>query len=721
MYTPRCWRFRISHARSIRAAWICALVALGLFAASAAPAASSSPRGFLVSRSDRLYSHERRLMAAIDPVAAEQLFDRIVARPRVAGTPGAASTARFLSERLTGWGWDVELREYRVYLPHATRVEALRVAPSMRELLSPNLRSGSEGSYPAAAGYSAAGEVEAPVVFAHRGDPADFARLRAAGVRVAGSVVLIRYGESFRGAKVAAAERAGAAAVLLYSDPADDGAARGPVFPAGPFRPADAIERGSVKVADPGDPTTPGMPSHANASRGSLADPRAGIPNIPVVAIGSSAARELLAPLTGPAAPAEWQGGLALRYHLGGTEAVRVRVRVDLDEEPYKTITNVLAWQRGTERPDQVVVAGAHYDSWTDGAVDNASGTVSLLLTARAFARLRQLGERPARTVLLAFWDAEEWGLIGSTEYVEDREALLDTEVVAYLNQDGVAGGPFFSASASPSLARLLRDVTLVVPDPATPSASVHDEWVRRSERAGFSPRLTPPAAGSDDAPFFAHLGVPSAGFGFHGGAGIYHSDHDGAEFMRRFGDPGFAQHVAAARITSIAAWRLADADVLPLEYSDYGRVLLGHARALPAFEGSDAERRQLETAAAGFLEAALWFEDASTIALAARRSGVPLRERANRHLMNVERRLTRPGGLTGRAWHRNVVFAPERDDAYRVVVFPGVVEALAGSDRERLRNELTDLTTRIEAATRELERAAGTMTLVGPTATGGA
>lgn len=576
--------------------------------------------------------------------------------------------------------------------------------------------------YPAVAGYSAAGDVEAAVVYANYGRAADFSALRAMHVDTAGKIIAMRYGEVFRGAKVHNAEAAGAAAVLLYSDPFDDGYFRGDIYPRGPFRPWTGIQRGSVRTGAPGDPSTPGRPAMAGAATTGQPTATTPLPSIPVVALGYGSAAELLRPLAGIEAPVGWQGALPFRYHIG-SGGVRARVRVELDDVPTRRIRNVVGTLRGREQPEEWVILGAHYDSWTAGAVDNLSGTVALLEAARALAELSSAGWPPRRSILFAAWDAEEWGLIGSTEWTEDHADQLRRSAVAYVNLDGVVGGPHFSATASPSLRTLIRDAARAVRDPTLPTTSIYDSWRRRAAMLpSGEPPVPLPAGGSDDATFAAVLGVPTLGFGFSGSSGVYHSAYDTIEFVDRFGDPGFRQHRAVAALVAVVGWRLASADVLPFDYREQAAELasaLGRVDAAIAGPGGDARSAGTEpvwraldglAAAAGELEA-----NRRQVLRRAAAGQMPVGlQRVNDHLLRVERAFIRPRGLSARPWFNNLVYAPSDGNLYATELLPGVFGAMRGGSEGVLAIELDDLATSIRAATVELVAASVSLRAAG-------
>jgi len=696
--------------------------------APAAPAAPAAPLvGYTPAHAAAQRALEVRAVARPTPAAAERHARALAAETHVAGTAAQARTRDYVLAELRRLGLPVETRTYRVWLPHATAVQLWRVLPNaaahpaagdslaldLREPPVPGDPSSALPQYPTVNGGSGAGEAAGEVVYANYGLGDDYRALDSLGVSVRGRVVVARYGRSFRGIKAREAERRGAAALLIYSDPADDGYARGDVYPEGPMRPAGGVQRGSVYNGQ-GDPSTPGWPSTANARR--LPADSLAVPGIPVVPISYGNAQLLLGPLRGADVPQGWQGALPFRYHAGsGPVRARVRVADDRAGNAYKEIWNTFGVIRGGELPDELVFVGAHRDAWGPGAADNVSGTASVLEAARAVAEELRAGRRPRRTLVFATWDAEEWGLVGSTEYVEDDSLRLTRHAVAYLNQDVAASGLAFGGGGSPSLRAVLRDAARLVPDPAdsSPNAgSVYDAWRRRANTpAGEEPAMGDPGGGSDFAGFYNHLGVPVADWGFGGPGGVYHSQYDSFAWMRRFGDPAFRAHAAAAKVGALMLLRLANADVLPYDYAEYARTLRG---ALPAL-GARAAARGLvgtsvapaDSAFAAMERAALTFARARDSALAAPRPPAPAaRAAVNEALKGVERALTRPEGLRTRPWFRNVVYAADEDNGYATVLFPAVAEAVRDGDAGRAAREVADLAARVRAATARLDGA---------------
>jgi len=636
-------------------------------------------------------------------------------QPHMAGTAAQARTRDYVIDKMKSWGLETEVRTYSIWMPHPVSTRVWRISPDPIEL---NLQEGrvaedtTSFAFPQVTpfnGYGAAGDVRGDVVYVNYGLIEDYAQLDSMGVSVKGKIAIARYGRSFRGIKAREAEKHGALGLIIYSDPADDGYARGDVYPAGPMRPSQGIQRGSVMNMN-GDPSTPGYPSTANAKRIAVAS--MDVPRIPVLPVSYGNATELLRGLAGQSIPQPWQGGLPFRYHVGpGPVQARIAVETDAATNPYKQIWDTFGTIRGSVYPDEIVIIGGHRDAWGPGAADNVSGTVSVLEAARAISEQVKAGNRPKRTIVFATWDAEEWGLIGSTEFVEQDSLRLARSAVAYLNQDDVAQGPNFGGGGSPSLRALLRDVAKTVPDPSG-KGSVYDVWRKRANLSAdtLEPQMGDPGGGSDFAGFYNHLGIPIADWGFGGPQGVYHSAYDSYHWMEKFGDPTFEFHAANARIGTAALLRIANADILPYDYVEYTRTV---QRFSSQVERAIAEKHWklsgavLNAAVARMESAAVAFTTARDQALSTQLSPT-IAKQVNATLLGVERELTRPQGLVTRPWFRNLVYASDENNGYSTMVLPSVNEAIRAGDELVVERELADLVKRFDSATQVLKVATG-------------
>lgn len=680
---------------------------LALIAGAAASAAGQT--GFTAEGGERQREVESRTLGSIDPDLVAELAATLAARPHVAGSAGQAAFRDTLVARLSAWGFAPEVATYRVYLPWATEVSLSLSAPEIVELDPvegpvPGAPEAPEPRYPLANGYTGVGDVEAEAVYVNYGLHEDYERLTRSGVDVRGKVAVARYGRSYRGIKARLAEEHGAAALVLYSDPRDDGWARGDPYPVGPWRPRTGVQRGSVKNGE-GDPTTPGSPSVAGAPRIAPAASPHELPAIPVVPVSAEIAAQILSRIGGVGLPeADWQGALPFRYHVGpGPAVVRLRVGDDRDgpDAGFKDISDVLARVEGTEWPDEWVIVGGHIDAWGPGANDNVSGTASVLAAARAVRALADAGFPPRRTIVFAGWDGEEWGLVGSTEWVEEHADVLARGAVAYLNQDMIAG-PDFGASASPSLKPLIRAAAATVPAGAE---TLLDEWALADSTVSIGDL----GGGSDFEGFYHHLGIASASHGFGGPYGLYHSAYDTREAVE-FVDPGYRNQTLSSELVAILALRLANAEVLPLDYTAFAHDVddLWHGQRAPvaAAPGTADAAGRLDAALDSLAVAAMLLESVRDRYLEGPTE--PARSQAaNAALRGVERELTREAGLVGRPWNRNLVFSTDDRNGYATLALPSISEALIAGDAERVAREVDDLATRIRAAALRVRAAA--------------
>ena len=685
---------------------------------------------------------ERALRAAIDPDTVARFATGLSSRSHMAGTPGQRATRDSVVAWMETAGLEVGYDSLVLYMPQPLEVSVARVLPvpldfDLSEPPIPEDPSTRFDVVPAFHAYSGSGTAEAEIVYANFGLPADYRVLDSLGVSVAGKVVLARYGRSFRGIKAREAERRGAAALLLYNDPEGDGFTKGEVYPQGPMRPERGLQRGSILNFD-GDPSTPNGPSLPGAPR--LPEERMeGVARIPVVPIGYGAAAELLGPLGGEVAPEGWQGGLELNYHVGpGPVTARVTVRMETGEPAYRAAFNTIAAIRGTEWPDEWVIAGGHRDSWGPGAIDNVSGTTSVLAAARAFADLAREGIRPRRTVVFATWDAEEWGIIGSIEWVEANEARLRGSAVAYVNQDGAVSGGRFGSAASPELAGMVRDLSSEISDPGS-GRRLRDAWLAAvNETREEEPLSVPPVGtmggGSDHKGFYLRLGIPAAGFGFGGRGGVYHSMYDTPSWMQRFGDPGYRYHAAAGGITASMLARIANADILPYDHVALATWVKGELGSLseavdetlrvagaspdPAAGVMDppepvASGTSLRAALADALSAADAMEVAARSLAAARDErlafGRPDPEtvrKVNETLRRVGQELAPETAGQGE-WSRNLTVISDPDNGYSALTLPGVRLALRAGDLEGAEAAFAELADAIRGATDRVRDAA--------------
>jgi N-acetylated-alpha-linked acidic dipeptidase len=672
---------------------------------------AQSLTGYTAAGSQRQSALETLLATMGDTALARQHSRILSIEPHVAGTPAQQTTAKYVLTQMKSFGLDTSRADFEIWLPHPDSIVVELVAPSRERLVLnepalPEDATSQKSVWQAMNGYAAGGDVTGNTVYVNYGLPDDYRVLDSLGVTVQGKIAIARYGRSFRGIKAREAQAHGAIALLLYSDPQDDGYVPGDVYPEGPMRHPLAPQRGSIYNGngDPGSPTWSAVPGAKRLNESEM-----DIPRIPVVPLGYANAAKLLQPMRGPGVPRAWQGGLPFHYHLGGPEvSVRVAVWNDAPEKRWKRITNTFGVIKGTDFPDEMVIVGGHRDAWGPGAQDNISGTTSILEAARMVSQAVKQGFKPRRTIVFATWDAEEWGLMGSTEWVELKEKELTANAVAYLNLDVSAGGTSFGSGGTGSLHPLMRELTRLVRQPYD-SVSVYQAWRKNSRIADSQDvSLGDLGGGSDFAGFYNHLAIPSADLGFNGPGGIYHSAYDSYDWMRRFGDPGYQAHVAAGTIAALWLARLANADLPALDYREYANHLDETVKKLA--ESMKKSGRPLDlgplSGSIGRLGAAgdRW-NSARNMALAGKVTRKQIMA-TNAIVRQVEKALARPEGLTNRPWMRNLIFAADRDNGYSNVAFPSVVEPWQDKNDARTAAELADLVTRFDRAAALLDQA---------------
>ena len=673
---------------------------------------------------------EARFLAVPDPKLAEEHLRTLTQAPHMAGTLEDKATADYVAQKFRAAGLDTEIVEYKVWMNYPLEISVDVTAPAGVEMHGPTREHVAGDPYdddPRVVmpfnGMSPSGDAEADVVYANYGTPEDFEKLERLKIDVRGKIVLVRYGQNFRGVKEFVAQEHGAAGVIIYSDPFDDGWRRGDKYPDGPWRPDTGVQRGSVgyMFEFPGDPTTPGFASVPSLPESKRISPEqsAQMPKIPVTPLSYHDAWPILQHLGGPDSPREWQGALPFTYHVG-PGPVRVRMHLKQDYQ-FRTLWDVIGRVRGSELPDEWVVAGNHRDAWVYGAVDPNSGTTAMLEAVHGVGELLKSGWKPKRTMIFASWDGEEEGLIGSTEWAEQHESEL-ANAPAYFNMDVGVSGPKFGASAVPSLKQFLRDVTKAVPSPK--GGTVYEAW-QKVDQPGVPSTQSPaeaigdgrrvPAAsakgevpvgdlgsGSDYSAFQQHLGVPSSDISSSGPYGVYHSVFDNFAWFKKFGDPDFVYEQQMARIFGLEAVRMADADVLPYDYEEYGKEVATYLDAA----GKRAENKfgdhVLDLGAA--TAAAKHFQDAGTKILSKQKNPPRDAARLNQALRGAERALLLPEGLPHRPWFRHAIYAPGEYTGYAAVVIPGVNEALDKGDVERARQQLAVLAAALERAAKALE-----------------
>lgn len=662
---------------------------------------------------------ESEFLAAPSAALAGEELKTLTAAPHVAATSQDHETALYIAEKFRAAGLDTQIVPYRVLIdwPTEERIEAydrsgrrLMTGPTRAQVKDDPYTKDPRIIMPYNAS-SASGDVTGEVVYANYGRLQDFQELAAKHIEVRGKIVICRYGGNFRGVKDYLAEQRGAVGVIIYSDPQDDGYFKGDVWPNGPWRPATAVQRGSVQYLFkyPGDPETPGFASTPNLPDSARKPANGSEPHIVSIPLSYQDAAPILQALEGPGAPEGWQGALPFRYHLGpGGVTVHLVSKQDYQR---RVIWDVVGRIEGSQYPSDPVIVGNHRDAWTFGAVDPSSGTAAMLESVHGIGALLKTGWRPKRTIMFCSWDGEEEGLIGSTEWVEQHASTLE-HAVAYFNVDIGVSGPDFAAAAVPSLKQFVLGVARAVPSPK--GGSVYDQWMLRPghtmeqhpgldvEAKAAEARIGDLGSGSDYTPFLQHIGVPSTDVSSEGPYGVYHSASDDFDWYTREADPHFEYLQEMARILGLEAVRMADADVLPYDYVTYAREIGSYLDAAKS-KAKDADLH-LDFSAA---EAA-----ASRLGAAAlkvqRREEAPSGNVAqlNALLRQTEADFLNSAGLPNRPWYKHLIYAPGEYTGYAAVVVPGVNEAIDAHNRTLAAQQLATLTQALNNAAGTLESA---------------
>ena len=639
------------------------------------------PVGFSESGAARQAWCEARFLELPSSDAFREHLRIITSNPHPAGSAAQVEVAHYLGRVMKAAGMTVREHDYDVYLPQLTDdVEAHIVTPepmqlSNREAALPEDRfSGHPDLLNGWNAFSGSGDVTADVVYANYGRREDYEALDSMGISLEGKVVIARYGGNFRGYKVLFAEDRGAAGVIMFNDRPEN-----PVdpYPEGPMLNGDIIQRGSVLTLKyTGDPLTPFEPAlPVDGSRGEVErlDPsEVDFHTIPVLPLGFNAAAEILTRMEGNAAPDAWQGGGEFEYRITGGPDLTVRVRVNQPKALTRAI-NVVGTLEGTEFPDEWFILGAHYDPWGFGAVDPNGGTAMLLTLAEALGQLAEEGCRPRRSIMIAHWDAEEYGIIGSSEWVEEFLPELTTGAVAYINADGAVSGPNFGASSSPSLKQPILDAIRDVGYPGE-NRSIYEWWAEQSDNGG--PTMGNLGGGSDHVAFYTHAGVPSAGLSTGGRSGIYHSNYDNFAWFERFGDSEWVFGPMLARADGILALRFANADLLPYDVTRYATDTRTHVESLL----QAADRREVDVDLGTLMGSTSALEEAARTLESARAARVahgPIpadhAARINGALISLEKAWLDERGLQDRPWSRSLYVSPDPFSGYASWMLPGI------------------------------------------------
>lgn len=704
--------------------------------------------GFSAERVKQQLQWEKTFDSLLSHENPNKWMQYLASHPHHLGSAKDKANAEYIAALFKKWGYDVNIETYDVLFPTPkTRALQLQGAhpytAKLQEAIVPQDKATAQRSeqLPPYNAYSADGDVTAPLVFVNRGVPADYEVLERMGIDVKGKIVIAKYGGSWRGIKPKVAAEHGAIGCIIYSDPLDDGYSVGDVYPKGPYRPATSVQRGSVMDMPvyPGDPLTPGEGSTKNARRLDRAEAIT-LMKIPVLPISYEDALPLMKSLKGPVAPASWRGGLPITYHVGpGTDKVHLKLEFNWQN---KTLYNVIAKLKGSELPDEWVIRGNHHDAWVNGASDPVSGIVSEMEEARVIAEMVRRGYKLKRTLVYCAWDAEEQGLLGSTEWTEDHRGELTKKAVLYVNSDATARG-FISAAGSHTLEPFFNEVASAVIDPQT-GVSIRDRSYAKKINSQSTAeslkdlgdknlKLGALGAGSDWSGFLQHLGITTLNLSFQGEGegGEYHSIYDTYDHFTRFMDPGFHYVVALAKTAGRVMMRMANAEVLPLDYKSLATTVMDYRdeikklldnmrnetklrnkmvsnnlfklaedpqdKLLPVamedtvprldFSALDRSLDSLKATAAQYRKLSSSATDVTP--------GV--QRQLNVILYGSERQLLTEKGLPKRPWYRHQVYAPGYYTGYGVKTLPGIREAIEQRQWKEAQENIRIVTRRVQ------------------------
>lgn len=684
--------------------------------------------GFTDAGAVKQIAWEKQFDALLKATNQDEYMKFLTSHPHHVGSPQDKKNAEYIAGLFKQWGYQTEIESYYVLFPtpKVRMLELTGTNPYKAKLDEPTLpedkTSGQKAEQlPPYNAYSADGDVTAELVFVNRGVPADYEELARRGIDVKGKIVIAKYGGSWRGIKPKVAAEHGAIGCIIYSDPADDGYGIGDTYPEGGFRPKYGAQRGSVMDMPvyPGDPLTPDIGATKDAKRLDRKDVKT-IMKIPVLPISWGDALPLLQSLKGEVVPASWRGGLPITYHVGpSVDKVHLKLAFNWD---IKQLYDVIAKLPGSDFPDEWIIAGNHHDGWVNGAADPISGMVAELESARAISELVKNGFRPHRTIVFCAWDGEEPALLGSTEWTEDHQQELKQKAVAYINTDNNGRG-FIGAGGSHIFEPFFNEIIEAVSDPETGVSLKERKYAQRVVNANKETRtkligvkdmkLEALGAGSDWGGFLQHLGIASLNLGFGGEdqGGQYHSIYDSYDHFTKYIDPGFQYGVALSKTTGRTIMRLANAEVLPVDFNSFYKTVDGYATEIKTLldkariETADETKMHKEKlfdlakdptkvyAAPPAREAVpfLNFSDLDNALVALKNTteefkslyskGTQLpddkKKQLNTILYKAERGLLQEKGLPRREWYRHQIYAPGYYTGYGVKTIPGIREAV--------------------------------------------
>ncbi len=630
----------------------------------------------------------------IDKSSFKKHLKKLTERPHVVGSEGNTEVIRYIGQVMDDAGFKVTNYPYDVYLPNKPGNSIIEIVTPSRDILNqkediipddpfttdPDLWKGWNA-------FSGSGDVTAEVVYANYGRKQDFEQLKELGVEIKGKIVIARYGGNFRGYKAKFAEANGASGLIIFTDPQDSGFTRGLVYPEGAFYNSSTIQRGSLLTTDfTGDPLTPFEPALPLDGKKKIKrlDPKdAQLHTIPVTPIGYGEAQKILGQMQGNPVPSSWQGGLPFTYRLEGGSSLTVRLKVD-QKIDFVRATNVIGMLKGSESPDEWIILGCHLDSWGFGATDPSSGTAMLLSLSETLGKLNDEGYRPKRSILIGHWDAEEHGVIGSTEWVEQMRDELNAKGVVYMNFDGAVSGKGFGASSAPTLKKLLVEASKDVKYPYT-DQTLYQFWNRNNQD---EPPIGNLGGGSDHIAFYMHIGVPSMSGGA-GGPNVYHSNYDSFRFYERFVDPEFQMGAMVEHMAGLMTLRMANGDLIPYNLNRYASDLKMHIsnaeskinlynKGFDGFSSTSKAIKSLEQTSEKLtqkIQSYLSEGDFSKKELS----------NLNQQLIGLEKSFISDKGMYFGSWYRSLYASSDPFSGYAAWILPGLEYEIALKSSDRL------------------------------------
>lgn len=689
---------------------IYSILLASLFASAAVDAQNLD--GFMQSNADKQRTFESKFLETVDFEAFRKHLVKITSEPHPAGSAANEKVKDYMAEVMKNAGLDVEIYPYDVYLAVGSGeslvelVQPIRMPLNQQEnILKEDPYSGHPDLWKGWNAFTGNGDVTAEIVYANYGTKADFERLKELGIDVKGKIVLARYGGNFRGFKAKFAEENGAVGLIIFTDPGDSGYTKGLVYPEGIYYNETSVQRGSLLTVDwTGDaltPFEPALPLDGKTKIKRLKPEEVSLHKIPVTPIPYGSAKEIIGRMTGKPVPAGWQGGLPYTYRLEGGPDLKVRLKVH-QEKDFVRANNVIGTIKGSEYPDEWVILGCHYDAWSFGSTDPNSGTAMLLSLSETLGKLAKEGMKPSRSIMIAHWDAEEHGVIGSTEWVEQFRDQLNAKAVAYINLDAAVSGRNFGASSSPTLKKLIMESAKSVSFPDS-SKTVYEVWAGRRDE----PNIGNLGGGSDHIAFYMHVGVPSLNGGASGPT-LYHTNYDNLHFYEKFADPSFKMGGAVEQLVGIMSLRLANADIIPYQVSRYAKDLDMHFASAergvknynPLFMGFE----QSKAAITSMKAIAESLDQKVEEALQSNRLDPKKLKQINQAMLQLEKAFIDPKGMYFGSWYRSLYASNDPFSGYASWILPGIQYEIELKSTDRLdewdtryANAIMDLQQRIE------------------------